>query len=307
MSLKTFPKFPLLSTLAVAAVFGSAAAACSSSSSPPASTPPAVDAGTPMPFQADSPYVYVAKVKNLLVGLPPTDDEIQQVDADPSQLGHAHRRLDAAAGVHDEDAAFLRAGVPADADHRRRLRRQAYPRQIAANQRPAGLLLQNVQESFARTVLELVAQNQPLTQAITTHQLMMTPALMELYAFLDTWEVDDDSNTTDYWRKANPNAVITVEASQGAIPISETLDPTSPNYMHWYDPDVGGKADSTIEGCDADPIVFSGNEASSSTLHYLLYGTIPGRTGTGGVKCTQYGGSAHRRSSRRPTSTTGRW
>ena len=30
-------------------------------------------------FQADPPAVYVAKVKNILVGLPPTDDEIARM------------------------------------------------------------------------------------------------------------------------------------------------------------------------------------------------------------------------------------
>ena len=40
-----------------------------------------------MAFQADPPTVYVAKVKNVLVGLPPTDAEIQAVEADPTQLG----------------------------------------------------------------------------------------------------------------------------------------------------------------------------------------------------------------------------
>ncbi len=292
MSLKTFPKFPLLSALAVAALFGSAAAACSSSSSPSASTPPAVDAGTRMPFQADSPYVYVAKVKNLLVGLPPTDDEIQQVVSDPSQLatliaGWQQLPEYTTKMLRFFELAFQQTQITA-AD----FADQAYPRQIATNQNFQGLLLQNMQESFARTMLELVAQNQPITQAVTTHQLMMTTAMKEVYAFLDTWEVDDDSNTTDYWRKANPNVSFTLEASQGPIPTSETLDPTSPNYMHWYDPDVGGKADSMIQGCNTDPIVFSGGQANSSTLHYLLYGTIPGWTGTGGVKCTQYGGSA---------------
>src|SRR5947209_14477591 len=38
-------------------------------------------------FQPDPPTVYVAKVKNILVGLPPTDDEIAKVTADPSSLG----------------------------------------------------------------------------------------------------------------------------------------------------------------------------------------------------------------------------
>lgn len=293
MSLKTFPiTFPVVSTLAAAVAFGSAAAACSSSSSSHASTPPAVDAAAPIPFQADSPYVYVAKVKNILVGLPPTDAEIQQVVADPSQLatliaGWQQQPEYATKMLRFFELAFQQTQITA-AD----FADQAYPRQIAANQNFQGLLLQNAQESFARTMLALTQQNQPLTQAVTTHQLMMTTAMKEMYAYLDVWEVDDNSNNTDYWKQANPNVSFTIEGSQGPIPITETLDPTSPNYMHWYDPDVGSKADSTISGCNTDPIVFSGQQATSSTLHYLLYGTIPGWTGTGGVKCTQYGGSA---------------
>ena len=45
------------------------------------------DGGSNTPFVADPPSVYVAKVKNILVGLPPTDDEVAQVTADPSKLG----------------------------------------------------------------------------------------------------------------------------------------------------------------------------------------------------------------------------
>src|SRR5436305_10448220 len=38
-------------------------------------------------FTADPPSVYVAKVKNILVGLPPSDAEIAAVKADPKALG----------------------------------------------------------------------------------------------------------------------------------------------------------------------------------------------------------------------------
>ena len=38
------------------------------------------------PFSAVAPAVYVAKVKNILVGLPPTDDEVQRSTADPAAL-----------------------------------------------------------------------------------------------------------------------------------------------------------------------------------------------------------------------------
>src|SRR4051794_8911919 len=48
------------------------------------------DGGTagdaPPPFAPVAPAAYVAKVKNLLVGLPPTDDEVQQVTANPTAL-----------------------------------------------------------------------------------------------------------------------------------------------------------------------------------------------------------------------------
>src|ERR1051325_10687340 len=44
--------------------------------------PPDVVAPDPVPPQA-----YVAKVKNILVGLPPTDAEVAAVVADPAALG----------------------------------------------------------------------------------------------------------------------------------------------------------------------------------------------------------------------------
>ncbi len=72
-------------------VAGVAGGACSSSAGSTASKAAAkpADAGAataaPFAFEQDSPAVYVAKVKNLLVGLPPTDDEVKAVEADPTR------------------------------------------------------------------------------------------------------------------------------------------------------------------------------------------------------------------------------
>src|SRR5205823_8752379 len=74
----------------------------------------------------------------------------------------------------------------------------------------------------------------------------------------------------------------------GPIAIAETLDPMSPNYMHWYDPDAATE-DSQIAGCAQDPIVYP---ASGLTLHWLLYGGLENRKGAGGVACPQFGGTA---------------
>jgi hypothetical protein len=117
---------------------------------------------------------------------------------------------------------------------------------------------------------------------------MMTTALKELYAFLDVWEVDDAGKVTDRFKKANPNLTITVEAAQGPIAITDTLDPASANYMHWYDPDVPAYH-TDVAGCTEDPIVLPVN---ASSLHYLLTGAIDGHKSSTGVQCPPAGGTA---------------
>ena len=85
------------------------------------------DAPAPPPFQADQPYTYVAKVKNLLVGLPRHRRRDPAGRRRPGGAEDADRRLDAAAAVRGQDEALLRAGLPADAGHRVRLLRSGLP------------------------------------------------------------------------------------------------------------------------------------------------------------------------------------
>jgi hypothetical protein len=165
---------------------------------------------------------------------------------------------------------------------------QAYPKRLAINATTTPLLVQNLEQSFARTMLALIAEEKPLTVGMTTHKLMMTTALKETYAFLDQWQVDDAGKVTDRFKQANPGLKITVGTAQGPIPIADTLDPTSANYMHWYNPDAATE-DATIAGCAMDPIVYP---ASAITLHWLLYGSLDGRKAADGTACPQSGGSA---------------
>jgi hypothetical protein len=275
-------------------VAGVAGGACSSSGTSPASSKAAAsspDAGaaaspTPFPFEPDPPAVYVAKVKNLLVGLPPTDDEVKEVEADSTQLKtliHGWMALPQyqAKMLRFFELAFQQTQVTI-ADYSD----QVYPRTADISPFTGPLLVQNASESFARTMFALVAQGAPFTQAATTTQIMMTPALMEFYAFLDDWQVDDAGNFSSRFTKANPTLKLTLEASKGPIPLSDTLDPTSPNYMHWYDPDVGTAPRLLAEGCTQDPLVYP---AGGDTLHYMLVGAIPGLKGT---TCTVQGGTA---------------
>jgi hypothetical protein len=112
--------------------------------------------------------------------------------------------------------------------------------------------------------------------------------MKELYAFLDTVEIDDDSDTFDHFRAEHRDLQIIAEAAEGPIPIAQTLDPSSPNYMHWYDPDVAA-AGAQVPGCQQDPVLLP---TQAITLHYLLLGSLDGRKLADGTLCPVFAGSA---------------
>ncbi len=248
------------------------------------------EAGAPAspPFQGATAAIYVAKVKNILVGLPPTDGEVQAVQADPTQLGAL---IDAWMALPQYDQKMLRFFQLAFQQTQVTsvdFADQVFPRQLDINGTTSPLLVQNAQESFARTVLALNAQGRPLTDAMSTQQLMMTTAMKELYALLDVWQVDDAGKVTDRFHTSNPALQITVEAAQGPIAMADTLSSASPNYMHWYDPDVA-TADATTPGCTQDPIVYAAN---AMALHYILLGALDGYKAADGTACPPFGGTA---------------
>ena len=244
------------------------------------------DAG--VAFEPVAPAVYVAKIKNVLVGLPPTDEEVTSVVADPSRLAALIDGWMTLPQYSEKMRTFFELAFQQTQIAITDLADQTYPRAAVANASTRLLLAQNVRQSFARTVLALIEEGRPFTEAITTRRFMMTPALMEFYAFLDAWQVNDDGKVTDRFKQDNPNLSITVEAAQGPIPIEQTLDPASPNYMHWYDPDLASMPNAD-PGCAEDPIVFP---ARGDTLHFLIYGSLVGRKNASGANCGQLGGSA---------------
>jgi hypothetical protein len=238
-------------------------------------------------FQADPANVYVAKVKDILVGLPPSDAELKAVQADPTQLGALVDQWMALPEYQQKMMVFFELAFQqtqlTSADFTDML-----PPQGLGPNASTQLLLQNARESFARTVLALASQGRPLTDAFTTKQLMMTPALMELYAFLDARRLDDNGKVTDDFAAANPKLPIVLEASAGPIAPSDTLNPQGALYMHWYDPDIG-KLNYADPSCNVDPVSFNANGYG---LHLLLYGSVYNFKSATGVNCNIRAGSA---------------
>ncbi|MEO8904091.1 MAG: hypothetical protein ABI488_17260 [Polyangiaceae bacterium] len=267
---------------------GSGARGSSGASSSDAGTS-AGGAGDALPpaFNAVSPAVYVVKVKNLLVGLPATDAEISAVTADAGALPGLIAGWQKLPEYQSKMERFFELAFQQTQISMTDLADQSYPKQLVINAATSPLLLQNVEQSFARTMLELNTQGRPFTDSVTSPKLMMTTALKELYAFLDQYEVNDDGKVIDGFHTAHPKLAVVAEAAQGPIPIADTLDPTSPNYMHWYDPDLTGAG--KVAACQVDPIEFP---SSSFAIHRLLYGSLDGWKGPGGVACPPIGGTA---------------
>lgn len=258
--------------------------ACKAKTPAPSPAPPLPDGG--FPFQAVPPAVYLAKVKSVLVGLPPSDAELAAVQADPGKLGGLVDGWMALPEYRQKMRRFF-----ALAFQQTQLNANDFADQVFAvigrNDSTTPLILQNVEESFARTMVELTGQGRPLTEAMTTRQLMMTTALKELYAFLDTIEVGNEGEFYDRFRMKYRNNPIVVGARQGPIPIEQTLDPASPNFMHWYNPDVA--TEETVPECQADPVMLA---PTALGIHFLLLGSVEGRRLANGLYCQGFHGTA---------------
>ena len=257
------------------------AGACSSSKSdgPSAGAPmPSATMSAP-PFQASPPEVYVAKVKNLLVGYAPTDGEVAAVKADPNALGGLIDGWMATPEYEKKMLGFFATAfqqsqvVPSDFA----TQMPGVNGQIGSNPSTVSRLLFSLRASYALTVWQLIQEGRPFSEAMTTQRFMMTPPLMMLYAFLDEHHVDDASKIQDRIVQENPAFQFTVGVAQGPIPITETLDPKSPNYMHWYLPDLGKNPT-----CTTDPRVYKKDVAA---LYEVLLGSLKQIYYPDGTKC----------------------
>jgi hypothetical protein len=209
------------------------------------------DAGTidppgAIPFEPVSARIYVAKVKNLMLGLPPAEEEIAAVEADPTAL----RGLVDAWFVRPEAQAKLGTFF-SKAFQQTQIGPADFFDQITVDNLPALPLFTQLQESMSRTALKTIANGQPFTDTVTTHTIMMTPTMMSLYLALDQLQVDDAgkaslsmpmpdgslSTTQPFWLTyrppVDPNATPVVA---NPIPLAETLNPGSPNFMHFAVP-----------------------------------------------------------------------
>jgi hypothetical protein len=198
---------------------------------------PAVGADLPpatQQFEALSPGVYTAKVKGLLTGLAASADEIARVTADPAALklliadwqktpAYESRMLDfftMAFQQGDVTAAMIANITP-------------YEQGFLDDR-----VIQNMRESFGRTALQLIKEGAPFTDVLTTRRFMLTPALMVAMTWLEERQSGDGGGFSDALNnKLGPSAHYTMQADE-MIPLEQSVDPASPNYLRFYAPQV---------------------------------------------------------------------
>jgi hypothetical protein len=187
-----------------------------------------------IPFEPVSARIYVPKVKNLLLGLPATEEEIAAVTADPTAL----KGMVDAWFVRPEAQAKLGTFFSKAFQQTQITQNDFFDQLSVDNAGNTMPLFAQAQESMSRTALKVIADAKPFTDTVTTHTFMMTPTLMSLYLALDQAQVDDAGKQSVSLPMAD-GSLSTTQAfwityrADAPIPLSETMDPASPNFMHF--------------------------------------------------------------------------
>ncbi len=223
-----------------------------------------------LPFEAVPAESYLAKVKNLLTGLPPKDEELVAVKKDPSALAGL---IDGWLKLPEADAKLVQ--FLGNAFQQTSATSDDYTDQIGDMTGVPVALLPNLRESFARTALQTMKDGSPWSQTATTHSFMMTTALLSFYAFLDVRLRDDRQNDKD---KLSPprTADFTWTAVDDSVEhntLADSLNPASAKYLRFS---VGPSSVLGPVGSQCVPRTFHSAQYSNASVHMFLleFGTL---------------------------------
>ena len=192
-------------------------------------------------FVAVSPQVAALRVKNLLTGKAPTSAEYQAVVQDSNALEDLVDAWIATPEYKNKMLVFW-------ADAFQQSQAQAEDFHLSLDDMwftPVDALLVNFRQSFAKTVLALVEENAPFTQVATTQRYMMTTGMMVYLAYADTTLQPDSpaagvtAERKNRFLMQNPDWNYTIQHAAGMIPIADSANPASANYLKFYIPSLG--------------------------------------------------------------------
>lgn len=192
------------------------------------------DGGAPPPMPA-APSAYTAKVKNLLTGQAPTDEELRTVTKDPKTLPNLIDKWMGQPEYYGKIVEFYK-----QAFQQTQVALQEFDDQLGVPTNPwPGVdkvrFLYGAEVSFPLTVLQLIAEDRPFTEVVTTDRFMLNPPLMAALALNDALVIDDNGKPQVDWIAQKFPTFRYVREKDTPIPFTDSIDPKSPNFMTFYD------------------------------------------------------------------------
>lgn len=220
------------------------------------------------PFEAVGAHTYVSKVKNLLTGLPATDEEVASVTADPAEL---RAMVDTWFKTPEAKAKFL--ALYGNMFQQNNVVEQDLSPLIGSR----GLtgfadarMVANVEESFPRTVAAVVENREPFSSTVTTKTVYMTTALLSLYLMNDTFLAKDKENQK-ISRNVNYNATVS-----GKVRGGDATD-GSLRLFFYYDDEfntlapAGSDAATVAAAVDAQRAIYEENVTNKASPNFMRF------------------------------------
>jgi hypothetical protein len=207
-------------------------------------------------FEPAAPFVYASKIKTLLTGLGLTDEELDALSLNPDAL---RSQIDGWLDMPQADDKLRRFFQTA-------FQQDGYEEQALVdlwgyNNFQMGRLsdgtsvddtfIRTFEESFARSVLDIVRADRPFTDVLTTRTLHLTTAQMVGLALSDDREIDDDNDRSYNRSRAMIEQLV---YTTDDVPLSQTLNPSSPNWMRFTIP-----AEGLPPGCGGEAVKTTGD------------------------------------------------
>lgn len=208
----------------------------------PVGTTPIGDAKNCAVDELSPAHVYGNKVKTLLTGLPLTKDELAALTGDPAQIRPLIESWFAAPQADEVLRRFFMMAFQQDQVSGEgimtmtNINNTAWGRYDDTREDLVPLLIDNMEQSFARTAMKLVREGRPFNEVLTVDTFEMTTGLMMFYSYLDHRHVND--NDSAFTRAMDEvTGFVGLRNKADEPPAAQVLDPNSPNFMHIWLPD----------------------------------------------------------------------
>ncbi|HZJ56454.1 MAG TPA: hypothetical protein VFD38_20085, partial [Myxococcaceae bacterium] len=248
------------------------------------------------PWEAVAPPVYLAKVKNLISGVPPTPAELAAVTADPAALrGLVDGWIAAPEAQAKLRVFFMQAFQQTQITKTELVDQIGNGDSLDGNGTAQANLVTNIRESVARTALAWTAAGRPFNELARTRELQLTTALMSYLAFIDARGVTDRGSVNDRYYLSlpaaeRPDAGFTVQLG---VPTG-TVNPANLETQVWGVQPATADA-GTFPGCATAPNsttrALKPRGQFSRDLFNLLLGRVPDDptfTGSGTLPCRAF-------------------